>query len=136
MVRDGVSDLFTRIRNGQAARRLSIKATYSKLALSILSVLVESGYLRGARVLHPTSYREPQYPTIEVFLKYNPQGKGAITNIARVSKPSRRVYRAIDELPLSNAGLGSFILSTNKGVIHCADARRLRVGGEVLGEVL
>lgn len=118
------------------ARRASIRAPYSRLALSVLSVLVERGYVRGVRVVGPESVRAPQYDMLEIFLKYNAQGRGAISSIKRVSLPSRRVYKSIAELPLPAAGLGCFILSTHKGVIHCADARRLRVGGEVLGEIL
>lgn len=133
---DPLSDLFTRLRNGQNARRVSIRTPYSRLLLSVLTVLLERGYLRGVRVIPPESPKAPQYNTMEVFLKYDPLGKGAIKSIARVSKPSRRVYTPIDKLPRASSGLGCFILSTPKGVLHCAEARRLRVGGELLGEVL
>lgn len=135
-IRDGLSDLFTRLRNGQMAQRASVRAPYSGVALAVLSILVERGYLRGVRVVGPESVRAPQYDMVEVFLKYDPTGRGAINSIKRVSLPSRRVYKRISKLPLPSAGLGCFILSTSRGVLHCADARRLRVGGEVLGEVL
>ena len=135
-VSDPLSDMFTRIRNGQMARRLSIRSPYSRLALSVLDVLVRQGYLRGVQVLYPESPKAPQYNQLEIFLKYDSQGNGAIRSIKRVSKPSRRVYRAINDLPKASGGLGCFLLSTNQGIMHCAEARCRRVGGEVLGEVL
>ncbi len=136
LVRDGLSDLFTRLRNGQMARRASIRAPYSRLSLSVLSVMTERGYLRGVRVVGPECVRAAQHDQLEIFLKYDPHGKGAINEIRRVSKPSRRIYKRIEKLPVSNAGLGTYLLSTSRGVMHCADARRYRVGGEVLGEIL
>lgn len=87
-------------------------------------------------MIPPASPRAPQYNKIEIDLKYNTEGDGAIRKIRRVSKPSRRVYRSIHELPLASGGLGSWIMSTPKGVMHCAEAREKRVGGEILGEVL
>lgn len=135
-LRDGLSDLFTRLRNGQHARRLSVRAPYSRLALNVLSVLLERGYIRGVQLIKPSSVKAPQYDMLEVFLKYDSQGRGAMNMIKRVSLPSRRVYRRIKDLPRPNHGLGTFILSTPRGVIHCTDARRLGIGGEVLGEVL
>lgn len=135
-IRDGLSDLFTRLRNGQMAKRACIKAPYSRLALGVLSVLVERGYIRGVKKIEPESVKAPQYDMLEIYLKYDPYGIGAINSIKRISKPSRRIYMRIDQLPNSKAGLGTFLLSTSKGVVHCTDARRMRVGGEVLGEIL
>lgn len=136
LVSDKISDLFTRIRNGQQARRVTILAPYSGLSTSVLSVLIERGYIRSARVLHPDPRPAPQYKQLEIFLKYDEEGEGAIKKIQRVSRPTRRVYSRIDELCRNARGLGCWILSTNQGVLHCGKARELRVGGEVLGEVL
>lgn len=133
---DPISDLFTRIRNGQMARRAAILHPYSRFAAAVVQVLVSQGYLSGMRVVPPASPRAPQYNKIEIALKYDSEGNGAIKRIRRVSKPSNRIYRSVHELPLASGGLGSWILSTPKGVIHCAEAREKTVGGEVLGEVL
>lgn len=136
LLRDPLSDLFTRIRNGQNAHRASILHPQSRFVTAVLQVLIDQGYLTGMRVVPPATPRDPQFNHIEIFLKYDAEGNGAIRKIRRVSKPSNRIFRGIDELPLSANGLGTWILSTPKGVIHCAEARKQRIGGEVLGEVL
>jgi small subunit ribosomal protein S8 len=134
-VSDPVSDLFTRIRNGQLARRASIGLPYSRFGLAILEVLVREGYLIGVRTVPPPSPRAPQYNTLQAFLKYDAAGQPAIKTIARTSTPSRRVSSAIQRLPLANGGLATWILTTPKGVLTCAQARAQNVGGEVLGMV-
>lgn len=133
---DPISDLFTRIRNGQLARRASILHPYSRFSAAVVQVLVAQGYLSGMSVIPPASPRAPQYDKIQIDLKYDSHGNGAIKKIRRVSKPSRRIYRGFQELPLASGGLGSWILSTPEGVVHCAEAREKRVGGEILGELL
>lgn len=136
LLADPVSDLFTRIRNGQAAKRMSIRHPYSRFALSIVDALVRHSYVESVKIIPPASPKAPQFDHLEISLKYDNTGNGVIRKIKRISKPSRRIYRAIDELPLASGGLGAWILSTPKGVLHCAEARERRVGGEVLGEVL
>ena len=84
-VRDGMIDLFSRFHNDQMARLVSVRAPYSRLALSVLLILVERGYIRGVRVLLPKSVRAGQYNTLEVFLKYDPIGKGSISSSKPVS---------------------------------------------------
>lgn len=133
---DPISDLFTRLRNGQAARRATILHPYSRFTAAVLASLHRHGYIAAFEVIPPASPRAPQYSTLQISLKYNLHGLPAIRRIRRVSKPSRRVYRGIHELPLASGGLGSWILSTPAGVLHCAEAREKRVGGEVLGEIL
>lgn len=136
LLRDPVSDLFTRIRNGQNARRATILHPYSRFVSDIVDVLIKQGYVKSMRIIPPESPRAPQFNHLEISLRYDEHGEPAIKRLRRVSKPSRRVYRSIAQLPLASNGLGSWILTTPKGVIHCAEARKLNVGGEVLGEVL
>lgn len=135
-ISDPVSDLFTRLRNGQLAKRASVGLPYSKFGLAILAVLVREGYLIGARTIPPASPRAPQYNTVEAFLKYDASGEPAIRSISRVSIPSKTVFSSVRKLPASKGGLGTLLLTTPKGVITCREARELNVGGEVLGEVL
>ena len=131
-VADLLSDLFARLRNGQAARRVSVTAPYSGLSAAVVGVLAGQGFVRGARALElRAGVRE-----LEVFLKYDEEGVGAIRKLRRVSKPSRRVSARLRDLPRASRGLGCWILSTSRGVMHCARARELGVGGEILGEVL
>jgi small subunit ribosomal protein S8 len=134
-VSDPLSDLFTRLRNGQRARLASVSLRYSRFAISILDLLVREGYLLGVRVIPPASPRAPQYNTLEAFLKYDPQGRPSIKSINRVSIPSRKVVTSIAKLPVPKGGLASWILTTPKGVMTCAQARANRVGGEIIGIV-
>lgn len=134
MLHDTVSDLFTRIRNAQMVKKGSLRHPMSNLALAVVSVMVTEGYLSAVRVVDmPNSIHKE----LEVFLKYSGgvEGKPGIHKLRRVSKPSRRVYTKVDELPKSYNGLGTYILSTSQGVMSCHEARKKRLGGEVLGEV-
>lgn len=135
LLRDPVSDLFTRIRNGYLVKRATVRHPHSRIAAAVVNVLIHQGYLSGMRIIPPESPRAAQFHTMEIDLKYDISGQPAIRSLRRVSKPSRRVYRNISDLPLASNGLGSWILSTPKGVLHCAEARRKHIGGEVLGEV-
>lgn len=135
LLADPISDLLTRIRNGHAARRAAILHPYSRTTAAIVSSLIRLGYVNSMRVLPPESPRAPQFNHLEISLKYDTEGNPAIRRIRRVSKPSKRIYRQIANLPLASAGLGSWILSTPKGILHCAEARESRLGGEILAEV-
>lgn len=134
-VADQISDMFTRIRNGQMARRTTVSLCYSKFSLAILDLLKREGYILGARVIHPESPKAPQYKTIEATLKYDGTGKPVIKSLTRVSKPSNASFTSIRNLPVANGGLATWILSTPKGVLTCAQARAENVGGEVIGLV-
>lgn len=134
-VSDPVSDLFTRIRNGQLAKRASIGLPYSRFALAILGVLVREGYLIGVRTVPPASPRAPQFNTLQAFLKYDSSGTPAIQSLTRTSTPSRRITSSVRRLPVHKGGLGTLLLTTPKGVITCREAREHNVGGEVLGSV-
>jgi small subunit ribosomal protein S8 len=127
---DPLGDMLTRIRNGQRARQTVVNAPASKLRGNVLEVLRREGYIRGFR-------REQIRPGIAEFkieLKYV-DGEPAIREIARVSKPGRRVYSRIADLPRVYNGLGIAILSTPHGVMSDNEARAARVGGEVLCRV-
>ncbi|MDX2145601.1 MAG: 30S ribosomal protein S8 [Rhodospirillaceae bacterium] len=127
---DPIGDLLTRIRNGQQAGKSSIVAPASKLRENVLGVLEREGYIRGfARV----NDREG-IDSLKIELKYN-EGEPVINQIMRVSKPGRRVYAKIKDLPKVYNGLGISILSTPRGVMSDHEARQANVGGEVLCQV-
>ena len=129
-VNDPIGDLLTRIRNSQMRRRPKLTTPASKLRVRVLEVLTEEGYIRGfARVDGNDGSAE-----IDVELKYN-DGKPAIREIKRISKPGRRVYSAAKDIPGVANGLGVAILSTPKGVLADWKAREENVGGEVLCSV-
>ncbi|MDF2367892.1 30S ribosomal protein S8 [Sneathiella sp.] len=124
---DPLGDMLTRIRNGQRAMKSSIKSPSSKLRLSVLEALKREGYIRGYDVAEP----EKGKPEVTIELKYY-QGKGVIEHVSRISKPGRRVYTGVKDLPTIRNGLGVAILSTPSGVLSDNEARDAHVGGEVL----
>ncbi len=122
-----MGDLLTRIRNGQRAGLTSVISPASKLRARVLDVLKREGYIRG--YTQRDLDRGKSELTIE--LKYQ-EGEPVIRRIARVSKPGRRVYSSVRELPRFYNGLGISILSTPRGVMSDTEARAANVGGEIL----
>jgi small subunit ribosomal protein S8 len=129
-VSDPLGDMLTRIRNAQRARHTSCMAPASKLRANVLDVLKREGFIRG----FAAEELRPGIAQLRIELKYN-EGEPVIKEITRVSKPGRRVYSKIQELPRVYAGLGISILSTPRGVMSDAEARAANVGGEVLCRV-
>jgi small subunit ribosomal protein S8 len=127
---DPLGDLLTRIRNAQERRRPKVVSPASNLRVRVLDVLVDEGYIRGySRVDHKNGQSE-----LEIELKYS-NGQPAIREIKRISKPGRRVYKAVRDLATVANGLGVAILSTPKGVMSDSRAREENVGGEILCNV-
>jgi small subunit ribosomal protein S8 len=127
---DPLGDMLTRIRNGQRARQAVIASPASKFRSNVLEVLKREGYIRGFTNEHVrTGVAE-----LKIELKYV-DGAPVIREIARVSKPGRRIYSRIADLPRSYNGLGIAIVSTPKGVMSDNEARAAKVGGEVLCRV-
>ena len=126
---DPISDCLTRIRNGLMRGKVHVDAPYSKLKHQLVNVLVSEGYLKGCE----KTYNEGK-PMIKIALKYHNE-KPVIKNISRVSKPSLRKYSASSDLKQVKNGLGSFIISTNQGLMTDKDAKSKNIGGEILCEV-
>jgi small subunit ribosomal protein S8 len=122
--------MLTRIRNAQRSRHANCVAPASKLRANVLDVLRREGFIRG----FSAEEVRPGVARLRIELKYN-EGEPVIKEIHRVSKPGRRVYSKIKELPRVYAGLGVSILSTPRGVLSDAEARAANVGGEVLCRV-
>lgn len=127
---DPLGDMLTRIRNGQSANKKVITCPASKLRASVLEVLKREGFIRG--------YKEEAsidgLPELHIELKYD-QGLPMIREISRISKPGRRIYRKVKELPRYYNGLGISIVSTPRGVLSDHEARAQNVGGELLCQV-
>lgn len=126
---DLLSDMLTRIRNGQHARLSKVGAQYSGLLASVCEVLKREGYIKDW-----AKTGEANKPELEIHLKYH-EGEGVIKQLKRVSRPGRRHYSPIDLLKKVNNGLGISILSTSAGVMSDHEARQRNVGGEVLCSV-
>jgi small subunit ribosomal protein S8 len=124
---DPVADMLTRIRNGARVQRISVDIPASKVNRGIAGVLQQEGF-----ILRVEEIADNKQGILRVFLKYGPDGEQVIREIHRVSKPGRRIYRAISDVPLVLDGLGITIMSTSKGVVSDRQARRMNVGGELL----
>jgi small subunit ribosomal protein S8 len=128
---DPLGDMLTRIRNGQRAGKRSIVAPASKLHARVLDVLQREGFIRG----YSEAVVVPGVRELKIELTYH-EGEPAIREISRVSKPGRRVYSKLEDIPRVYNGLGVAILSTPRGVISDSEAREAHVGGEILCKVL
>lgn len=127
---DPLGDMLTRIRNAQRSRHSSCLAPASKLRANVLEALKREGFIRG----YASEEVRAGISQFRIELKYA-EGEPVIKEITRISKPGRRVYSKIKELPRFYAGLGVQILSTPRGVLSDAEARAANVGGEVLCRV-
>ena len=127
---DPLSDLFTRLRNGMRAGHDRVDVPASRLKEAVLKVLEDEGFV--------ASYRREQKegrPVLRVGLKYDGEGEPIVAGIERVSRPGRRVYAKADAIPAVLGGLGISIVSTSRGIVTDKQARKERLGGEVLCNV-
>ncbi len=124
---DPIADILTRIRNAQLAGQQAVMAPNSKLKYALVQLLEREGWIVGFATLN-------QNKDLKILLKYE-HGKPIIKNLKRVSKPSRRVYVKRTELPRVLNGLGTAIISTPKGLMTSNEARKAKLGGEVICEL-
>ncbi len=129
-ITDPIADYLTRLRNAQMARKVYVDVPASKLKRAITQILVDKGYVQ--RYL---DIDDGKQGLLRIYLKYDRNGNPAIRELKRVSKPGRRQYVGADELPRVRNGLGIAIISTSQGVMTDKEARKLRIGGEVLAYV-
>ncbi len=127
LINDPIGDMLTRIRNGLRGGKMSVTLPASKARENVLHVLKAEGYIRGYSV----SESRPGMKEITIELKYR-DGKPVISEVKRISRPGRRIFSSVKDLPRVYNGLGTAILSTSKGVISDAQARIENIGGEVI----
>ena len=126
-ITDPISDMLTRIRNGNTANKPQVSMPSSKVLVEVARVMKEEGYIEGYVVEETVPQK-----TLTVTLKYGEKRAKIIRGIKRVSKPGRRIYSKAEDLPRVLGGLGIAIISTSKGMMCDRDARKLGVGGEVI----
>ncbi len=129
-MQDPIADLLTRIRNANRVGRRYVFAPKSKIAMGILNVLKDEGYIEQFDEIEAKPVNQ-----VRIQLRYALSGQGVIHEINRVSKPGRRVYRSVEDLPKVLDGLGITVISTSKGVMSDRKAREENVGGELLCQV-
>ena len=128
---DPIADMLTRIRNANTAKHDTVEIPASKMKKAIADILLSEGYVQAVDIIE-----DGKFETIKITLKYGvDKNEKIITVLKRISKPGLRVYASKDELPRVLGGLGTAIISTNKGVLTDKEARKQNVGGEVLAFV-
>ena len=134
---DPIADMITRIRNAVTAKHTRVDMPASKLKAEIARILQDEGYIQGFRTVEEPAERAGRQPrqVIRVFLKYGPHGEKVISGLQRISRPGRRVYLGVEDVPNVLGGLGTAILTTSRGVMTGRAARKAGVGGEVLCNV-
>ena len=125
---DPIADMLTRIRNANTAKHDTVDVPASKMKLAIANILLDEGYIAKYDLVE-----DGHFQTIHITLKYGAdKNEKVITGLKRISKPGLRVYANTEDIPRVLGGLGTAIISTNKGVVTDKEARKLGVGGEVL----
>ncbi len=127
---DPIADLLARIRNGAHAKHVSVTVPHSKIKIEVLKILEAEGYIKGHEVT-----TESQFPMIRVDLRYDQRRQPVIKSLRRISKPGLRVYKGAGDLRPVRSGLATQIVSTSQGLMTDREARKRKIGGEVLCEV-
>ena len=129
---DPIADMLTRIRNGYLARKREVVVPYSRVKFAIAQILVKTGYL-GA--IEKSAAKTGRTPEFTVLLIYGADKRGPIRELKRISKPGKRVYAGFRELPRVANDLGLAIVSTPQGLMTNKEARKLKLGGEIICEI-
>ncbi len=127
---DPIADMLTRVRNAYAAKHQKVDVPLSKIKIEIARILKEEGFINNYKVIGEGVRRN-----IRVYLRYGPRGEQVVSKLERVSKPGCRVYVNGTSIPNVLGGMGINILSTSRGLMTDRQARRERVGGEILCRV-
>ncbi len=128
---DPIADMLTRIRNGLGAGHESVVVPASKMKVEIAKILKAEGYINNYKV----EGENGKSKTITIELKYSPDGQKVISGLKRISKPGLKVYAKVDAVPRVLNGLGIAIISTSKGLMTDRDARKNKLGGEVVAYI-
>ncbi len=129
MYTDPISDMLTRIRNAIAAKKTELVLPYSKFKHNLAKLLLAEGFISGVNEL------SGRMKMLQLNLKYGPEGQPVISGIKRFSKPGQRMYLPVTRLPRTNGGFGVTIVSTSRGLLTDKQARKERVGGEIVCQV-
>ena len=130
MVTDPISDLLTRLRNASMVSKPSVSIPHSNFKLELAKLLKNEGYVSDVKVSG-----EGVKKLIDIDMKYSDEGMSVISSMNRLSKPGQRVYSSFDKLPRNNGGLGTVIVSTSRGLLSDSEARKRKLGGELICEV-
>ena len=130
MVSDPISDLLTRLRNATMVSKSNIQIPHSKFKFQLATLLKEEGYVSDVKIEGDGTKK-----IINIDLKYSDEGTSVISGMNRLSTPGNRVYSSFDNLPRNNGGLGTVVVSTSRGLLSDSEARKRKLGGELICEV-
>ncbi len=127
---DPIADMLTRIRNAAQARHPSVDVPFSKIKLAIAKILEQEGYIASQEIRE-----ERRRKFLRLYLKYDAQRRPVVSGLRRVSRPGLRVYAGMHDIPRVLGGMGTVVVSTNRGIMSGGEARRRHLGGELLAEI-
>ncbi len=127
---DPIADMLTRVRNAVQARHSSVDVPFSKIKLAIAKIMEQEGYISRFDITD-----EGKRKFLRLELKYDAQRRPAVTGLRRVSKPGLRVYAGMHDIPRVLGGVGTVVISTNRGIMTGREARRRHLGGELMAEI-
>lgn len=127
---DPIADMLTRVRNASQAKHPSVDVPFSKMKLALAKIMEQEGYISGHDIRE-----EGLAKFVRLQLKYDNERQPVVNGLRRVSRPGLRVYAGIDDIPRVLGGMGTVVISTNRGVMTGREARRRRLGGELLAEI-
>jgi Ribosomal protein S8 len=130
MITDPISDMFSRIRNANAKLHEKVDIPSSKMKVELAKILKEEGYIANYK-----NIEDHKQGVLRVYLKYTAEGKQVLQGIRRVSKSSLRIYKGYADMPKTVGGLGVTVVSTSKGLMSDRQARKDKVGGEIIGYI-
>jgi len=133
---DPIADMFTRIRNASAVHKAEIVLPLSKIKYEIAKILETEGWLKKAAIIPGgLNGAHSSFDELQIQLKYRKNGKPQITSLRRVSRPGLRVYVTKDEIPTVLNNFGMALISTSRGLMTSKEAKKQKIGGELLGEI-
>ena len=127
---DPIADMLTRVRNASQARHTTVDVPFSKMKLAIAKILEQEGYIAGFDIREEGNRRH-----LRLRLKYDAQRRPVVSGLRRVSRPGLRVYAGMHDIPRVLGGVGTVVVSTNRGIMTGREARRRHLGGELIAEI-
>lgn len=122
--------MLTRIRNAYASRKTEVVVPYSNFKHNLAKVLMHGGWIRNFEVGNDSKFKN-----LQLELKYTAEGQPVISGIQRISKPGQRIYKKTTDIPRVMGGLGTTIVSTSKGLVTAENARKQKIGGEIICQI-
>lgn len=127
---DPIADMLTRARNGSLARHTTVDVPFSKVKLALAKILQDEGYISGFDITEQTNRK-----LLRLHMKYDTERRPVLNGLRRVSRPGLRVYAGMHDIPRVLGGIGTVVVSTNRGIMTGQEARRRHLGGELMAEV-